>query len=135
MKKSPKTETVALVWEWWCSLLESKLLSYSRISSCEPPYLCLHPAEWSQSCSCVVSQGWGPQSVQGGQPGGQTSPPQHYAHTLVSSYWQRQQVNHQTPDLHTPSQPGIEAGQGLKYNFEVLVFPNISTVYLYYTKF
>ena len=81
--KSPKN------WDTWLKMTlgSSKYLSYSWIFLFRPPHLCLHPAEWFRRFSCGVSLGWAPQLVQGRQPGGQISPPQHYAYTLVSSYW------------------------------------------------
>lgn len=63
--------------------------------------LSLHPPEWSQSCSCAVSQDWGPQWGQGGQPGQQISPPGHYARTLVSFYYRKKQVTHTIEVINT----------------------------------
>lgn len=77
--------------DWWSSFGDAKCLMYSWIPT--SLHLCLHPAEWSRSCSCGVSQGWGPQLVQGAQPGVQISPPRHYAHTLVSSCCQKEQID------------------------------------------
>lgn len=85
--KSPKTEIGLLGWEWWQGTPNGQVILGRAMI--RPPYLCLHPAEWSRSCSCGAPWGWGPQSVQGGQPGGQFSPPERYAHTLVSSYCQK----------------------------------------------
>lgn len=67
---------------------------FTIIHSCAA-HLSLHPPEWSQNCSCEASQGWGPQRLEGGQPGGQISPPGHDARTLVSFNYKKKK-DHKT---------------------------------------